>query len=136
LDGFKVGFYKNGIRSYIGRGYYIDTVTPGRIQTTGTSVGLKIVYGGASHSPTQSVEFLVYNPRYHYIWVTSSGGATVENEVKVSQMTDGNYYRVGRVFSGAYTFIVKVFGSGATYEAADGTEKATTNYQVLTCVPA
>jgi hypothetical protein len=136
LDGFKVGLYKDGIRSYIGRGYWIDNITPGRIETTGTNVGLTVVYGGSSKKPTESVQFLVQNPRYHYIWVTSSDGKTVENEVKVSQMTDGKYYRVARVFSGAYTYIVKVFSNGATYEAADGSEKAVTNYQVLTCVAA
>lgn len=85
--------------------------------------------------PDRDVEYLVRNPRDNYVWVNSSEGEDVRNQVLVGRRVEGGFWRVGRILEGDFTFIAKVFPGGAHYESGDGREVVAGNYQILTCTP-
>lgn len=135
IDGFQVGLFKPGIKSYLGRGWYWSAKLPGRIQTVG-DIGCKIVSDWRVKSPDRDIEYLVKNPQYNYKWVNSSQGEDVENQILVSRRMEGGFWRVGRVIEGEFTYIAKIFPGGAHYENGDGREMMADNgYQILTCTP-
>lgn len=123
IDGFSVSS-----NVYLGRTQFFNGYQIGKIEA-GVQ-GIKIIYGGSELSTTISVEYLVANPSYNFLWVPSSNGSLVENAITINIPRSSSQY-IGRnsLLIGP---VVRNMG-GLFYSDANGIVDFTNTYDVLTC---
>ena len=105
-----------GKEIYVGRGTFNSIVNPGRLllEDNGSkTAGLYIESSGVERILTSNIEYYVKNPSCDYKWVTSSGGKTVPNAIKVVNPT--KTYYVARVFAQNTLLVGKVLVGNRFY---------------------